>query len=138
MRTSSPIDAPTGDMYMRNNARIEMPRSLVATIVAGVLIWTGCIVVATHFITYVEFTWATPSRTEILDLLPNVSGLYYQFHRYSWAGLAILTAWGTWLVFRRARGALAVSMYIAVAINLATLWFLITLLALYMINQTLM
>ena len=74
----------------------------------------------------------------MIEFLPHVSMRYYQFHQYSWAGLAILIAWGTWLASSKTRSALAVALYIAVAINLITLWFLVTLFVLYLNNQTLL
>ena len=111
-------------------------RPVVVATVVGALFWIALLAVFAHHATYLEFVRARPLRLEDMDLLPNLAVLYYKFHHYDWIAFAMLAVWGAWLSSSARRTPLAITIYLSVVINIGTFWGLLTLLVLYMVNQT--
>jgi len=114
----------------------EFPRSVVAAIVAGAILFSGLVVALTHYATYLEFECAYPSRMEFSDRLPHAAMIYHGLRRFDWLAFSVVIAWGVAVVFKAKRSVFGIVVYLVVSINLVTLWLLLTLLTMYMINQS--
>ena len=70
-----------------------------------------------------------------LSETPAITATYRDWYRCSWWWLPASLLWALWLLHRRQCSLLSLVCYVGVCVNLAALWTVFTLLALYVGNQ---
>ena len=115
-------------------------RALAAVIVFAALVLEVIVLYATNIAAKLEFTAAVRSarlQREVGsgEATPYITVAYRRVYKYSWGWLPVALLWAYWILRGRHCSLLALLCYVGVSLNLAAVWLLFTLLALYVGNQ---
>ncbi len=71
-----------------------------------------------------------------VDSTPWPAAQYRRLYPFSWVLLPVAVGWALWILRRRKCNALAVTLYMGVLANVTLSWLLLTLMVLYLMNQS--
>ena len=106
-------------------------RAAVVCMAMAVTIFVGLVVLSIDFPSDCEYGGRWRARGETLATAPLLAVWHYHMYSWSWLLVAVSALWGGILAYRPSRSVLAVVAYVGVLMNLATAWFLFTLLVFY-------
>ena len=70
------------------------------------------------------------------DPTPWPAATYRRFYPFSWALLPVSLGWALWILRKKKCNAMGVTLYMGVFANVALSWLLVTLMVLYLMNQS--
>lgn len=121
----------------------DRPLSLFAKLILCLALLAICLIVvgSVNVVSFNEYYFSHPPKRDAttrlpVSSLPAFSAIFFQFYPYSWMAMLVALPWSIYLITRNATTLEHVAIFAACALLVCVLLTAMTLVAIYMCNQT--